>query len=301
LASPLHSYSVQYRTHAHTTQLRHEVERRAGGSQGEDPRGLYRHPHPHAQRRFVSLSLSLRAIASRAPDTTHAARTRPFPFVADEDHKEWYQLNTPKGTGAFLQLGLRYTFLKGKDEGLIVPPLPFAPERFVKKDPTRSPSLSRMTQAKAKGHRAIHRCCDRENVFLVAKDHDEWTALPEHSEEKTGRAFIRGVFGYGNITAFDLSNEAVNLFIQQCPPYGAWTHLGATTTDKGGRMKHEINYAAVPIQKTSGQYPIRCVVGGDFSVAAGQVWVLEHGVGGRSLSLRSRVSCVSRYVLRSRD
>ncbi len=158
---------------------------------------------------FLSLSLSPRAIASRAPDTTHAAHTRPFPFVADEDHKEWYQLNTPKGTGAFLQLGLRYTFLKGKDEGLIVPPLPFAPERFVKKDPTRSPSLSRMTQAKAKGHRAIHRCCDRENVFLVAKDHDEWTALPEHSEEKTGRAFIRGVFGYGNISAFDLTRPSI--------------------------------------------------------------------------------------------
>ena len=72
-----------------------------------------------------------------------------------------------------------------------------------------------------------------EAVICGTKDHDEWTALQEHSEEKTGRAFIRGVFGYGNITAFDLSNEAVNLFIQQCPPYGAWTHLGATTTDKG--------------------------------------------------------------------
>ena len=109
------------------------------------------------------------------------------------------------------------------------------------------------------------------------------------------------MFGYGNITAFDLSNEAVNLFIQQCPPYGAWTHLGATTTDKGGRMKHEINYAAVPIQKTSGQYPIRCVVGGDFSVAAGQVWVLEHGVGGRSLSLRVSCVCVCRVTRYDRE
>ncbi len=35
-------------------------------------------------------------------------------------------------------------------------------------------------------------------------------------------------------------------------------------------MKHEINNAAVPIQKTSGQYPICDVVGGDF-FAAGQV------------------------------
>jgi hypothetical protein len=298
LASLLHFYSAQCRTRTRRsfiTRSNAELVVRKGKTRA----GSIAIPI-HTLSVGSSLSLSARSPAVRL--TRHTRHTRPFSFVADEDHKEWYQLNTPKGTGAFLQLGLRYTFLKGKDEGLIVPPLPFAPERFVKKDPTRSPSLSRMTQAKAKGHRAIHRCCDRENVFLVAKDHDEWTALQEHSEEKTGRAFIRGVFGYGNITAFDLSNEAVELFVQPCPPYGAWTHLGATTTDKGGRMKHEINYAAVPIQKTPGQYPIRCVVGGDFSVAAGQVWVLEHGVGGRSLSLHvSYVVCVVCCVLRSRD
>jgi hypothetical protein len=73
----------------------------------------------------------------------------------------------------------------------------------------------------------------------------------------------------------------VDLFVQPCPPYGAWVHVGATSTDKAGRMKHEINFHKAPIQKTPGQYPIRCVVGGDFSVAAGQVWVLERGVGGK--------------------
>lgn len=57
-------------------------------------------------------------------------------------------------------------------------------------------------------------------------------------------------------------------------------HVGSTSTDKLGRLKYEIDFNKCPIQKTPGQYPVRCVVGGDFSVAAGQIWVLQRGVGG---------------------
>ncbi len=56
-----------------------------------------------------------------------------------------------------------------------MPPLPFVPEKWCKQaDAPRS--LNPLAQAKAAGHRPIHRCCDRENVFLPVKSIEDHAA-----------------------------------------------------------------------------------------------------------------------------
>jgi hypothetical protein len=198
----------------------------------------------------------------------------------DEPHCDWYGLKNKNSFGPFLQLQLHYVFLQGKDEGFGQPPQPFAPDKWsFQKDDSARRSYGLGTQTKAAGHRPIHRCCALNNIFLPVRNKTEWEQL-EETETNPGRATAHGVFGYGNVTCFALSKEKVEVFIQPSPPYGSWLSIGVTETNKDGRMQMEIPFDACPVQTTPGHYPVRIAVLGDNSLAYGQLWVLNHGVGG---------------------
>ncbi len=47
----------------------------------------------------------------------------------------------------------------------------------------------------------------------------------------------------------------------------------------------EVPFDKCPIQKIPGHYPVRIAVLGDYSVAAGQLWILNQGVGGTQCSI----------------
>jgi len=94
--------------------------------------------------------------------------------------------------------------------------------------------------------------------------------------EGGGKAFIQGVFYYG---LYDLVKEKIEVFVLPDPPYGKWLSIGTGETDKDGRLIWEVPYSSCSIQSTPGHYPVRMVVLGDLSIAAGQLWVLKPGSG----------------------
>ncbi|KAL6080106.1 tryptophan--tRNA ligase, variant 2 [Balamuthia mandrillaris] len=68
---------------------------------------------------------------------------------------------------------------------------------------------------------------------------------------------LYGVFSYA---LFDLRNEKVEVFVQLTPPYGPWTSVGISETDRNGRLIHAVPYSQCPIQSAAGHYPVRMVV-----------------------------------------
>jgi len=116
-----------------------------------------------------------------------------------------------------------------------------------------------------------------------------------------------GKFAYGTVDK-DLKDEAVEVFIQDDPPYGEWLSLGTEMTsrdgehgtrfgvkDDGGRI-----FFAVPDDKVRsvGRHPVRMLVKGDHSFAAFSLFVIEPGTSAVVFDIDGTLTTGDREVAR---